>query len=150
MIQRYVSSVGTDGASESHFNHCQDAIFKYSIQFQSFQTTGLHFQSFKLQSNGNISKSNHTFDEILQYILRCLNQWGRVIDICIGDLTIYASMNRVSIGSANGLSPGRRRAIIWTNDGMLLIGPLGTNFSEILIEVLIFSFRKMWFKVSSV
>ena len=47
--------------------------------------------------------------------------------ICINKLTI--------IGSDNGLSPGRRQAIIWTNDGILLIGPLGTNFSEILIEI---------------
>ena len=30
----------------------------------------------------------------------------------------------------NSLLPGRRQAIIWTNDGILLIGPLGTNFSE--------------------
>ena len=47
--------------------------------------------------------------------------------ICIGKLT--------NIGSDNGLSPGRRQAIIWTNAGMLLIGPLGTNFSEILIGI---------------
>ena len=39
------------------------------------------------------------------------------------------------IGSDNGLSPGRRQAIIWTNDGLLLDGPLGTNFSEISIEI---------------
>ena len=39
------------------------------------------------------------------------------------------------IGSDNGLSPGRRQAIIWTNAGILLIEPLGTNFSEILIEI---------------
>ena len=60
--------------------------------------------------------------------------------ICVGKLT--------TIGSDNGLSPGRRQAIIWTNDGILLIGPLGTNFSEILIEILIISFNKMRFKVS--
>ena len=47
--------------------------------------------------------------------------------ICVNKLTI--------IGSDNGLSPGRRQAIIWTNDGILLIGPLGPNFSEILIEI---------------
>ena len=46
--------------------------------------------------------------------------------ICISKLII--------IGSDNGLSPDRRQAIIWTNAGLLLIGPLGTNFSEILIE----------------
>ena len=61
--------------------------------------------------------------------------------ICVGKLTI--------IGSDNGLSPGRRQAIIWTNAGTLLIGPLGTNFSEILIEILTFSFKKMRFKVPS-
>ena len=43
-------------------------------------------------------------------------------------------MNRVSIGSDNGLSPIRRQAIIWTNAGLLSIGPQGTNFSEILFK----------------
>ena len=37
----------------------------------------------------------------------------------------------IIIGSDNGLSPGRRQAIILTNAGILLIGPIGTNFSEI-------------------
>ena len=59
-----------------------------------------------------------------------LNHWGRVTHICIGKLTI--------IGSDNGLSPGRRQAIIWTNAGILLIEPLGTSFSEILIGIQIF------------
>ena len=62
--------------------------------------------------------------------------------ICISSLTI--------IGSDNGLPPDRRQAIIWTNAGILLIGPLGRNFSEFLIEILIFSFNKMRLKVSSV
>ena len=52
------------------------------------------------------------------------------------------------IGSDNGLSPGRHRAIIWTNAGMLLIGPWGTNFSEILIEIQTFSFMKKRLKMS--
>ena len=46
---------------------------------------------------------------------------------CVGKLTI--------IGSDNGLAPEQRQAIIWTKAGILLIGPLGTNFSEILIEI---------------
>ena len=53
------------------------------------------------------------------------------------------------IGSDNGLSPGRRQAINWTNAGILLIWPLGTNFSEISIEINIFSFKKMHLKMSS-
>ena len=72
----------------------------------------------------------------------CLIHWGRVTHICVGKLTI--------IGSDNGLSPGRRQAIIWTNAGILLIRPLGTNFREILIGIQTFSFRKMHLKISSV
>ena len=51
-----------------------------------------------------------------------LTHWGRATHIYVGKLTI--------IGSDNGLSPGRRQAIIWTNAGILLIGPLGTNSSQ--------------------
>ena len=50
------------------------------------------------------------------------------------------------IDSDNGLSPEWRQAIIWTNAGILLIGPLWTNFSEILIQILTFSFKKMRLK----
>ena len=57
--------------------------------------------------------------------------------------------NLIIIGSDNGLSPGRRQAIIWTNAGILLIGTIGTNFSEILIEIQTFSFKKLCLKVSS-
>ena len=67
--------------------------------------------------------------------------WGWVTHICVGKLTI--------IGSDNGMSPERRQAIIWTNVGILLIGPLGTNFSEILIGIQTFSFKKMHLKMSS-
>ena len=62
---------------------------------------------------------------------------------------IYASVNWVSIGSDNGLSPIRRQDIILTNAGLLSIGPLGTNFSEVLIKIQYFSFTKMQRKTSS-
>ena len=70
-----------------------------------------------------------------------LTHWGRVTHICVGKLTI--------IGSDNGLSPERRQAIIWTNAGILLIGPVGTNFNEILIEIQTFSLNKIRLKMSS-
>ena len=70
-----------------------------------------------------------------------LTHWGWVIHICVNKLPI--------IGSDNGLSPGRHQAIIWTNAGLLLIGPLGTNFSEIWIEIYMLSFKKMHLKISS-
>ena len=70
-----------------------------------------------------------------------LTHWGRVTHIYVGNLTI--------IGSDNGLSPSRHQAIIWTSAGILLIGPLGTNFSEILIGIQTFSFKKMHLKMAS-
>ena len=72
---------------------------------------------------------------------RAATHWGRVTHICVGNLTI--------IGSDNGLSPGRRQTIIWTNAGILLIGPWETNFSEILISIHTFSFKKIHLKISS-
>ena len=62
--------------------------------------------------------------------------------ICVSKLTI--------IGSDDGLSPGRRHAIIWINFGILLIRTWRTNFSEILGEIHSFSFSKMHLKMSSV
>ena len=53
-----------------------------------------------------------------------------------------------NVGSGNGLSPGQCQAIIWTNAGILLNWPLGTNFSEILIEIYTFSVKKMHLKMS--
>ena len=70
-----------------------------------------------------------------------LTHWGRVTHICVTKLII--------IGSDNGLSPGRRQAIIGTNTGILLIGPLVTKFSENLIKIQTFSFKKMHLKMSS-
>ena len=61
--------------------------------------------------------------------------------ICVSKQTI--------IGSYNGLSPGWRQAIILTNAGILLIGPLGTNYSEILIRIQAFSYKKMHLNMSS-
>ena len=69
-----------------------------------------------------------------------LTHWGRVTHICVSNLTI--------IGSDNGLSHWRRQAIIWTNAGIFVIRPLGTNFSEILIGNQTFSFMKMHLKMS--
>ena len=70
--------------------------------------------------------------------LYLLTHWGRVTHICVIKLTI--------IGSVNGLAPERRLAIIWTNGGILSIGPLGTNFNEILIKIHTFSLKKWLWK----
>ena len=67
----------------------------------------------------------------------CLARWGRVTHICVG-----------VIDSDNGLLPGRRQAIIKTNAGTLLIGPLATNFKENLTQIGAFSFKNIHSKFS--
>ena len=55
-----------------------------------------------------------------------LTHWGQVTHICVSELT--------TISSDNGLRSGQCKAIIWTN--------AGTNFSEILIAIQGFHWRK--------
>ena len=62
------------------------------------------------------------------------------------DAHIYVD-KLIIIGSNIGLSPGRRQAIIWTKAGILLNGPLGTNFSEISIAIQTFSLTKIRLKM---
>ena len=87
-----------------------------------------------MRTDGYISFNNFETEAALTH-------WGRVTHICVSKIT--------SIGSDNGLSPGRRQAIVWINAGMLLIWPLETNLSEIFIEIHIFSLKKMHLKMSS-
>ena len=107
--------------------HCVPAPsykFVYWMFYESWRTSALTSTEFR------------SMIEI--YITYFLTHWGRVTLICVGRLTM--------IGSDNGLSPGRRHVIIWTNAGILLIGTSGTKFSEILIEIWIFSFKKNGFE----
>ena len=99
---------------------------------------------------GPVTRKMSQFDDVIMSLGRRfiivvpgapLTHWGRVTHICVGNLTI--------IGSDNGLSPGRRQAITWTNVGILLIGPLGTNISEMLIVIHTRSFKKIHLKMSS-
>ena len=84
--------------------------------------------------------STYCMDNYLSWC-SSLTHWGRVTHICVSRIII--------IGSDNGLSPGRRQAIIWTSAWIFWIEPLGTNFSEISIEILQFSFKKMHLKMAS-
>ena len=70
-----------------------------------------------------------------------ITHWGQVTHICV--------IKPTTIGSDYGFSPGRCQAIIWTNAGILLIGPLRTNLSGILSEIHTFSLKKMHLKMSS-
>ena len=82
-----------------------------------------------------LNKINYIYHNVL------LTHWGRVTYICVGKLTI--------ISSDNGLSPGRRQAIIWTNAGILLIQTIRIHFSEMISEIHKLSFKKMHLNMSS-
>ena len=69
-----------------------------------------------------------------------LINWGQVKLICVIKLTI--------IVSDNGLSLGRCRSVIHTNDGLLSNGTMATIFSGILSEIYIFSFKQINLKMS--
>ena len=117
------------------------AIFKYE------RKTLIHMMAVSREILEIFSDTNNVFEKWLFRIASTshrgneLSYLGRVTHICVSKLTI--------IGSDNGLSPRRRQAIIWTNAGILSIGHIGTNFNEILIEIHIFSFKKMRVKISS-
>ena len=77
--------------------------------------------------NQNIRKDIYIHSPIL-------TNWGWVTHIPISELTI--------IGSDNGLSPGRRQTITWTN----INWNLRKNFIDILSKIHIFSFKNCIWK----
>ena len=97
-------------------------------KFTLVQTTTWYYQA----TNHYRNQCYHGLDHHMAPLShnKVLTHWGRVTHICVGKLSI--------IGSDNGLSPGRHH-----NSGTLLIEPLETNFSEILIQIYISSFKKI-------
>ena len=116
---------------------------------------GIHRWQVNSQHKWPVTRKMFPFDDVIMFLVAQvpnrgqtvslakahLTHWGRVTHICVGKLTI--------IGSDNGLLPGRRQAIIWTDDRILLIGPLGKKISEILIEIQTFPLKKIRLKMSS-
>ena len=96
--------------------------------------------AFSLNTIGSLLRHDSILMLTLSH-LGTLTHWGRVTHICVSKLTTI-------IGSDNGLSAGWRKAIIWPNAGILLIGPLGTNCNEMATKFLTYS-KKLRLKVSS-
>ena len=78
--------------------------------------------------------------------------WGTSVNLLALVLKSINFFNN-HVSSASYMIPGLHfnniefePCIIWTNAGLLLIGPLETNLSEILIEIYTFSFKKRHFK----
>ena len=79
-----------------------------------------------MKSRNYLNENSFTFATLeTEYSAQTgLTQWGLVMHICVSNLNL--------IDSDGSLSPDRREAIFWINDVILLIGPVRTNFNEIL------------------
>ena len=120
MVQIYSALVRTIQQATNH----------YLKQWWSGLLTHTHPQWFNRILSGCFSGSTYC-NAVVKNVS---NHWGRVTHICIDELWQHCS--------DNGLSPGRRQTIIWTNAGLLSIG---TIFNEIVVEIYI----KMSMKISS-
>ena len=121
---------------QQHKKHCKIFIWNFC---ESKNTNTVH--KCTLATGHHCGQTLYQLAKVYIEILAAifLIHWGRVTHICVHSLTINVS--------DNSLSPGRRQAIIWTNAGILLIWPLGTNFSEVLIKIHTFPFKKMHLKL---
>ena len=72
---------------------------------------------------------------IQQIVYEGLTHWGWVTHICLLTMPSLAQIMACRL--------------IWTNVGKLVIGPLGTNISEIIIEIQTFSYKKIHLKMPS-
>ena len=106
-----------------------------------------------------LTKSQHWFRQWLgaeqatsHYMNQCHSRSRRIYAALGGDeiteaeWRVYLSVNQTVIGSDNGLSPVRRQANTLTI--LLLIGPLGTSLSEIVIAIEASSLTDMYLKMS--
>ena len=88
---------------------CLDAYLRHCVTRSQWNTRlNVHRFAYSLYRG--------TWSVVLKYVV---THWSQETHICVSKLTI--------IGSDNALSPGRRRAIIWTNAGISLIRIFGTK-----------------------
>ena len=155
----WVSARKTKLHSSSLLVHCNATCF--NIQMAIYMYRKYHCEEIRLSYLHNgIANTNNISDLLVPVSLYwnsplawpfdrsqdctislILTHWGWVTHICVSQL--------ITVVSDNGLSPYRRQAFIWINDGILLFGPVGRNFSEILIAIYTFPFKKMHLKMLS-
>ena len=118
----------------------RDTFFQYYMHEYSISLYMIISDSYYISvCNYHITKLRLVPSTLESKFIYMLTHWGRVTHICVRKLTI--------IDSDNGLSPGRRQAIALTNDGISIIEPLETNFSEILIGIQTIYLKKMRLKI---
>ena len=130
---RFIIVLGTLG---TYFNNIWIKIQQFSFQKMNFKMSSAKFWPFVSIS---ICHWKSYWYKVIQLpvdilsVYHVLTKWRRFTHICTSKLTI--------IGSDNGLSP-----TVWTSAGILLIGPLATNFRETIIKFIHFKPRKCIWK----
>ena len=117
-------------------SHCGDE----KVIRSSYLHNEISYTGYNEPTPGSRHQPNYTIHGICQQTMTheltnhigILTHWDWVTHICVSKLTI--------ISWDNGLSPGQRQAIIWTNDAILLIRTLGTNLSiqENAFEIVVY------------
>ena len=110
--------------------------------------TGHQYSSLSNNHQSNMPYQDGALLVKIWYRWLNVTHWGWVMHICISKMHIWVSKINI-FGSNDDLLPGRCQTIICTNAGILSIGPLETNFSEIWIEINTFLLKKMHLKTSS-
>ena len=96
-------------------------------------------------------RDSHNNDEMVvkpSYLYNGNLYTGKMASLYWDSAQVF-SMLRACISNYFTFFSDLRQAIIWTSAGMMLIEPLGTNFSEILIKIETFSFKKIRLKILS-
>ena len=120
-------------------------------KFPNFHKNSEHHKTERYNEQLLLPKYSHTLQPALGVswkLIVFLPDLFNSLSIVEAEWCIYASVRKNIIGSDHGSSPDRCQAIIWTNAWILLIGSEGTTFSEILIEIHIFSYKKMHLQMS--
>ena len=100
----------------------------------------------------NYHDSSSDFNLIYDHINFCMQEGNMNSEV---KLPVYSSppcaayMHQRIWSALVQIMPIRHQAITWTKPGLLSIGRLRTNFSEIWMGILSFSFKKMHLKMLS-
>ena len=126
--------------------------FTTSFSRTSVYSVKLH----KVDSSFSVSLNHglcHSFNMSPIYTLTQSFSHYRITPSITHSSSLWCLSNRVLVFvfaySDNGLDLSRHQAIIWTSVEILLISPLGTNFSETLIERRISSFNAQGIQMHS-
>ena len=122
---------------ETHFLEREYLDFdKYSIEFCSLGWSSVSIGSDSVwRQTGDKPFIIGTTKPWVYWQIYMLLSLNKLMFNFVPQCYIYVSVNWVSIGLGNGLLPVQHQVSTWNKAVLLSVGPLGTNFNEILIVI---------------